>query len=329
MTVTSAPVLQIDALTLSYRVGNEWLRAVRELSLSLTSGEALAIVGESGSGKSSTAQAAMQMLPRGGRFDAGRVTIGDVDVRTVGARGLRALRGRVVGYVPQQPMTAFNPTVRIGRQVAESLVVHEHTRYRDTLDRVRQSLLDVGLKDPGRVIDAYPHQLSGGMLQRAMIASAIIARPALLIADEPTSALDVTVQRQILGLLRRIREEHRLSVLLISHDLSAVSQLADRCLVMYGGRGVETGETEVLLSRPRHPYTRGLVASSPGRGQPHKSRLSSMPGAPLEAREVETIQGCPFESRCSRAIPVCAERFPEPSGDARQRWCCHNPLEAL
>lgn len=270
----------------------------------------------------------MQMLPRAGRIDAGTVAVGDVDVRALGERGLRALRGKVVGYVPQQPMTSFNPTMRIGRQVAESLIVHEHARYGDTLERVRQALVDVGLNDPERVIDAYPHQLSGGMLQRAMIAGAIIGRPTLLVADEPTSALDVTVQRQILALLRRVRDEHRLSILLISHDLSAVAQIADRTLVMYAGRNVETGGTATLLSAPRHPYTRGLIESSPGRGQPHKSRLASMGGAPLGPREVDSVPGCPFMERCPQALPVCAERFPEAAGDDGHRWFCHNPLEA-
>ncbi len=325
---TETPVFSVAGLTVSYRVGTAWLRSVRELSLSIPSGQTLAIVGETGSGKSSTAHAAMQMLPPSGRIDAGTIMVGDVYVRGLGARGLRALRGKVVGYVPQQPMTAFNPTMRIGRQVAESLIVHEHLRYGDTLPRVREALVDVGLNDPERVIDAYPHQLSGGMLQRAMIASAIIARPALLIADEPTSALDVTVQRQILALLRRVRDEHHLSILLISHDLSAVAQIADRTLVMYAGRNVETGATATLLSTPRHPYTRGLIESAPGRGQLHKSRLASMGGTPLGAREVDGVSGCPFMERCPRTLPVCSERFPEASGDDGHRWFCHNPLEA-
>jgi peptide/nickel transport system ATP-binding protein len=190
---------------------------------------------------------------------------------------------------------------------------------------VRQALTEMGLDEPDRLIDAYPHQLSGGMLQRAMIASAIIGRPAMLIADEPTSALDVTVQRQILALLRRIRDEHQLTILLISHDLGAVAQIADRLMVVYAGRNVETGVAKTLLAAPRHPYTRGLIESSPGRGQPHKSKLLSLGGAPLGPHEVDADHGCPFRWRCPRALAVCAESFPSAAAQGPHTWFCHNP----
>jgi len=230
--------------------------------------------------------------------------------------------------VPQQPSVSFNPTMTIGRQVAETLVVHEHIRYRDARERVRVALTDMGLTDPDRLIDAYPHQLSGGQLQRAMIASAIIARPPMLIADEPTSALDVTVQRQILALLRRVRDEHGLTILLISHDLGAVAQIADQLMVVYAGRNVETGDARTLLDAPRHPYTRGLIESSPGRGQQRKSRLVSLAGAPLGPHEVDADHGCPFRWRCPRALDVCGQAFPDATVRGPHTWFCHNPEPA-
>ena len=324
----SSAACAVNDLTVAYRVEGRWLRAVRNLSLEIDAGEALAVVGETGSGKSSTGYAVINMLPRGGRILSGSVIVDGTDVLALDERGLRAFRGKKVGYVPQQPSVSFNPTMTIGRQVAETLVVHDHIRYRDTRERVRAALTDMGLTDPDRLIDSYPHQLSGGMLQRAMIASAIIGRPEMLIADEPTSALDVTVQRQILALLQRIREEHRLTILLISHDLGAVAQIADRVMVVYAGRNVETGAAKTLLEAPRHPYTRGLIESSPGRGQTRKTRLLSLAGAPLGPHEVDADRGCPFRWRCPRALEACSEAFPGATTAGPHTWFCHNPEPA-
>jgi oligopeptide/dipeptide ABC transporter ATP-binding protein len=321
---TSAPAeCVVRDLTIAYRVEGTWLRAVREVGFELRAGETLAIVGETGSGKTSTGHAILRLLPPQGRVVAGSVILGGKDVLKLGERALRQLRGAQVGYVPQQPAAAFNPTMKIGRQVAEPLVVHHGTGYRESLGQVRELLGDMGLAP--EVVDAFPHQLSGGMLQRAMIASAVIARPRVLVADEPTSALDVSVQRQILGLLRRIREEHGLAILLITHDLGAVATIADTILVLYAGRKVEAGKAAELLRTPRHPYTKALVESQPGRGQPHKSRLASVPGAPLGPVEVDAEPGCPFRSRCSRALPVCSEYFPQASLEGDHTWSCHNP----
>ncbi len=316
----------VAGLTVGYESDGAWLKAVRELSFELAQAETFAIVGETGSGKSSAAHAIMSMLPRRGKVLAGSITVAGTQVLALDEPGLRKLRGKVIGYVPQQPSVAFNPTMTIGRQVAEPLIVHEGAKYRDVVGIVIERLREMGLVDPERLVDEYPHQLSGGMLQRAMIAGAIITRPSMLIADEPTSALDVTVQRQILELLRRIRDEHRLTTLLISHDLGAVSQLADRVMVLYAGRKVEVGPTAALLTSPRHPYTKALISSSPGPGRPHKSRLASIAGSPLGPVEVDAEPGCPFRARCPRAVEPCAESFPLEAGAGGHNWFCHNPV---
>ena len=319
---------EVSDLTIAYRTEGIWLRAVRDVSFEVRTGETLAIVGETGSGKSSAAQAIMRLLPAAGRIESGTVRVCGTDVLTLSDRGLREVRGKLIGYVPQQPSAAFNPVMTIGRQVAEALVIHEGVRYKDAVPVVMQTLAEMGLEDPGRLVQSYPHQLSGGMLQRAMIASAIIARPRLLLTDEPTSALDVSIQRQILDLLKRVRDDHGLTIVLITHDFGAVTQIADRVLVLYAGRKVEIGPTARLLSAPRHPYTRGLLTSYPGAGLQHKSRLAALPGAPLGPAEVDAEQGCPFRTRCPRVLPVCAEQFPAARGDAGHAWHCHNPEPA-
>jgi oligopeptide/dipeptide ABC transporter ATP-binding protein len=319
---------EVRDLTIAYRSEGSWLRAVRDVSFEVQAGETLAVVGETGSGKSSTAYAIMRLLPAAGRVDGGSVRVRGLDVLSMSPRQLRAVRGKVIGYVPQQPAAAFNPVMTIGRQVAEALVTHEGVRYSAAVATVKQTLAEMGLEDPDRLVRSYPHQLSGGMLQRAMIASAIIARPRLLLTDEPTSALDVSVQRQILDLLKRVRDDHGLTIVLITHDLGAVAQIADRVLVLYAGRKVEVGPATQLMRSPRHPYTRGLLTSYPGPGLAHKSRLAALPGSPLGPVEVDAERACPFRSRCPRALPVCAEEFPAASVDGAHSWHCHNPEPA-
>jgi peptide/nickel transport system ATP-binding protein len=316
---------EVTDLTIAYRTEGTWLRAVRDVSFAVWPGETLAVVGETGSGKSSAAQAIMRLLPAAGRIETGSVRVRGLDVLSLSDRDLRQVRGKLIGYVPQQPSAAFNPVMTIGRQVAEALVIHEGVRYKDAVATVIQTLTEMGLEEPDRLIRSYPHQLSGGMLQRAMIASAIIARPRLLLTDEPTSALDVSIQRQILDLLKRVRDDHGLTIVLITHDLGAVAQIADRVLVLYAGRKVEIGPAARLLSSPRHPYTRGLLTSYPGPGLAHKSRLAALPGAPLGPVEVDAEQGCPFQARCPRVQAVCSDQFPAASGDAEHAWHCHNP----
>lgn len=325
VTTLLGPVCRVQGLTVGYRVDGTWLRAVREVSFEVAASEVLAVVGETGSGKSSAALALIGMLPPNGRILTGSIMIGGRDVLRLSEAEMRNLRGREVGWVPQQPMSAFNPTMTVGRQVAEPLVIHERLPLKRALLRAREVLAETGIDEVNRVLDAYPHQLSGGMLQRAMIAMATICRPRLLIADEPTSALDVGTQRQILKLLESLRARQGLAMLMISHDLGMVSHVADRLLILYAGRRVEVGPKGQLLDQPRHPYTVGLLRSMILGGLAHKARLPSLPGYPPSAAEVEEEIGCPFRPRCERALAACASAFPEPDGHGGHLWACYNP----
>lgn len=317
--------VSVHNLTVAYSTPQGMLRALRDVSFELAAGATLGIVGETGSGKSSMVNAIMRLLPPAAEIAAAQMQVAGQDVLTLGRRGLRRLHGETIGFVPQQPMAAFNPLMTVGRQVAEVLVVHRGRSYRQCRPEVLETLRSVGLGDAERVADAYPHQLSGGMLQRAMIAGAIIGEPRVLVADEPTSAVDVRLRAQILGLLARIRDERGLTTILISHDLSAVSELADEVLVLYSGRKVEMGRTEQILSAPRHPYTHGLIASRPDASLPHKSKLAMLPGAPLGPTEVDAEQGCPFRTRCPRVQEICATAFPPPDAAGSHSWHCYNP----
>ena len=324
-TATAGAVCEVSDLTVAYHSGTEWLQAVRDVSFQVWAGEILAIVGETGSGKSTTATAVIRMLPANGRVTSGRVMFADRDVLQLSVADMRRLRGRDIAYVPQQPMSAFNPTMPVGRQVAEPLVIHNGVSYSKAAPQARQRLKEMGIHEVDRVMRAYPHQLSGGMLQRAMIATAMICQPRLLILDEPTSALDVTIQRQILSLIKQVQADYRLAVILISHDLTVVSQVADRILVMYGGRGVEIGSTQAIMSRARHPYTRGLLRSTMAGERDHKSKLASLAGYPPNPQEVDAEPGCPFRPRCPRSVDECARSFPEATHEVGDIFACYNP----
>jgi oligopeptide/dipeptide ABC transporter ATP-binding protein len=328
--VAKAPAVDsvcgVADLSVAYYSDGQWLKAVRNVTFSVNRGEILAVVGETGSGKSTTATAMIRMLPSNGKVTGGRVTLDGEDLLALSERQMRALRGQTVAYIPQQPMSAFNPTMRIGRQVAEPLLIHRGLQYRQAYDEAAKRLNEMGIRNVERVMRSYPHQLSGGMLQRAMIATAMVLQPKLLIADEPTSALDVTIQRQILGLIRRVQREYRLAVVLISHDLSVVSQIADRILVLYGGRLVEIGPTANLVSASRHPYTRGLLQSAMSAGLDHKARIPSLAGYPPNPVQVDGEPGCPFRPRCSRSVGPCQEAFPAGDGISQHQWACYNPV---
>ncbi|NRP20733.1 Oligopeptide transport ATP-binding protein OppD [Ensifer adhaerens] len=301
-----APLLQVENLT----IGFPRAEPVRNLSFEVAEGETLAIVGESGSGKSLTALALMQLLPRAARVSSGRITFDEQDLLTLDASQMRRLRGREIGMIFQEPMTSLNPVMTIGRQISEVLKVHEKLSGRAARARAIELLNLVRIPGADKRVDDYPHQLSGGMRQRVMIAMAVACRPKLLIADEPTTALDVTIQAQVLDLLDTLRRELQMAVVLITHDLGVVAQWADRVVVMYAGRKVEQALPDDLFKDPLHPYTRGLLAASPRLKNDFHYRdgaLTEIPGSIVSA---VGEAGCPFRPRCTQARASCGHHIP-------------------
>jgi peptide/nickel transport system ATP-binding protein len=307
--MTSAgPLLRIDGLTVAFPAEI----AVRELSLTLDAGQTVAIVGESGSGKSMTALALMRLLPRSARIAAGAAWFAGRDLMALDEAGMRRVRGREIAMIFQEPMTSLNPVHTIGAQVAEVLRLHEGLGRAAARRRAIELLDLVRIADPARRVDDYPHQLSGGMRQRVMIAIAVACGPRLLIADEPTTALDVTIQAQVLDLLDRLRRDLSMGLLLITHDLGIVGQWADRVVVMYAGRKVEEGPPDALLGTPAHPYTIGLLGASPRKAEGlgyRQTRLAEIPGSIVSARGEA---GCAFAPRCGHAVASCRAAPPPP-----------------
>lgn len=275
-------VLSIDELRVSYAAGIGRRAVVHGVSLAIKEGETVALVGESGSGKSTTAQAVLGLLPSGGRVESGRVRLGDLDISGWSDRALRSIRGAAIGFVPQDPVTSLDPVRRIGAQVEEVLKLHGHREGRSRRARVLELLERVGIDDPELRARQYPHELSGGMRQRVLIATAVALRPRLLIADEPTSALDATVQRQVLDLLDELREEEGTSILLVTHDLGVAADRAQRLVVLQHGRIVEQGASAEVLAGPRDAYTRQLLADAPAFAA---TSAQSPPAAPAAASE--------------------------------------------
>jgi len=306
-------ILEVEGLKVHFRTGAEAVRAVDDVSFSLVRGETLAIVGESGSGKSVTANAVMRLLPRAQTRVAGAIRFDGRDLMALPERSMAQLRGDRIGMVFQEPMTSLNPVLSIGTQITETLRRHKGLTMRAALDRAVEMLAAVGISEPGRRIAEYPHQLSGGMRQRVMIAIAICCDPDILIADEPTTALDVTIQAQILDLLAELKRRTGTSIIFITHDLGVVAEIADRILVMYAGRKIEESATSDLFEQPMHPYTRGLLASMPrlrGGSDAGPARLHEIPGLiPLQSFGAA---GCNFAERCVRAEAVCRENSPPP-----------------
>ncbi|MEB2344836.1 MAG: ABC transporter ATP-binding protein [Deltaproteobacteria bacterium] len=297
-------LLSVAGLVTSFpAAGGRRVAVVDGVDLAIARGEVLALVGESGCGKSLTALSIVRLVPRPGRVEAGRVWLAGRALEGLGPGGWRRVRGGEIGMIFQEPMTSLNPVQTVGAQVAEAVRLHGGGSRAAARGRARELFEQVGIPDPGARLDAFPHQLSGGLKQRAMIAIALAARPRLLIADEPTTALDVTVQAQILDLLRVLGRELGMAVLLITHDLGVVNELADRVAVMYAGRVVEQGTRAEVLAAPRHPYTEGLLRSLPARA-PRGARLAEIPGAvpPPEAWP----PGCRFAERCPHAFAACA-----------------------
>ncbi|MDR3172224.1 MAG: ABC transporter ATP-binding protein [Treponema sp.] len=319
---TGLPLLAVRHLSIGIQTNHTYLKknrekskkkweyrlAVEDISFQINPEEIVGIVGESGCGKTLTALSIPGLLPEGVGITGGTIQFNGTELRGLSQRELCRIRGNEISMVFQEPMTSLNPLLKIGRQIAEPLALHGWKNKRQVHDEVLEIMGKVGLPEPERLIDAYPHQLSGGMRQRVMIALAVVCKPKLLIADEPTTALDVTIQAQILQLMKRINQVLGTSILFISHDLAVISRLCDRVLVMYAGKFVEEGTVRSVFNHPVHEYTKGLIGSMPSKAQKGKA-LVSIPG------KVPSIQekrfGCPFAPRCLRAEAWCFAAFPE------------------
>ena len=304
------PLLDVRNLNISFPSQGEPLTAVRDLSFALAPREVLGLVGESGSGKSLTALALMRLLPPGAQA-AGEVIFSNPTPRNLlqlPEDDMRSLRGSHIAMIFQEPMTALNPVMRVGDQIAEAVLAHQQLTRNIAWNRAVEAMNDVAIPDAARRARDYPHQLSGGMRQRVMIAMAIVNRPQLLIADEPTTALDVTIQAQILELLFQLREKFGLAMLFISHDLAVVSQVADRVAVMYVGSLIELGSRPDIFRAAAHPYTRGLLNAVPTLKTDRTQPLRTIDGAVPPMHAIPA--GCPFEPRCDFRVPECARALP-------------------
>jgi oligopeptide transport system ATP-binding protein len=316
-----APVLSVTDLSVQFALHESTVTAVNGLTFELEPGETLAVVGESGSGKSQAFMSLMGLLAKNGTA-TGKAMLGDVDLLSLSKTALNEYRGRDIAMIFQDPMTSLNPALRIKQQLAEVLVRHKGQDQKAAERAALEMLERVGIPEPAKRAEAYPHQMSGGMRQRVMIAMALLCQPRILIADEPTTALDVTVQAQMLDLFKNLTDEFGTALVLITHDLGVVAGVADRMMVMYGGRCVEKGPTDSLFYDPRHPYTLGLLHSTPHVAKRAK-RLDPIQGLPPSLEHLP--KGCAFHPRCAFRFDRCfAERPPLlPVEDDREKACWH------
>lgn len=304
-----APLLQVDHLATSFFTDRGTIRAVDDVSFSLESGKTLALVGESGCGKSVTALSIMRLIPTPpGRIVSGRILFEGVDLLELSETEMRHVRGNKISMIFQEPMTSLNPVFRVGDQIAEVLELHQKLSRKDALDRAVELLRMVGIPSAESRLRDYPHQMSGGMRQRVMIAMALACNPRLLIADEPTTALDVTIQAQILELMDNLRRTTGAAVLLITHDLGVVAETAEHVVVMYAGRVVEEAPVHDLFHQPLHPYTQGLLRSIPSLVTNEKRRLEAIPG--VVPSLLALPPGCKFHDRCSFVMDRCSTEEP-------------------
>ena len=320
-------LLEIEDLRVEFGTLQRPIRAVEGIDLAVDAAEVVGLVGESGSGKSVTALALLGLIDDPGRVHARRIAFDGQDLITASAASRRTLAGRDIAMIFQDPLSSLDPCYTAGFQLDEALKLHGNAAERADAavrrDRALELLREVEIADPPARLRAYPHQLSGGMAQRVMIAMAIAGRPKLLIADEPTTALDVTVQAQVLALLMRLRREHRMAVLLITHDLAVVAETADRVVVMYAGQVMETGPVPVLFDAPRHPYTKALLDALPEHNF-DRARLKTLPGVVPGA--FDRPSGCLLSPRCEFATERCVVERPRLTGDAARAVRCHFPL---
>ncbi|MFF4924812.1 dipeptide ABC transporter ATP-binding protein [Kitasatospora sp. NPDC001261] len=318
-------LLEVTGLRTEIRLKHSVVRALDGVDLAVDAGETLGIVGESGCGKTMTAMSIMQLLPNGGSVVGGSVLLDGRDLLALGPTTMDRVRGNDIGMIFQDPTTSLNPTMTIGRQISESVRIHRRASRREAHERAVEMLNLVGMPSPARRALVYPHELSGGMRQRAMIAMALANEPKLLIADEPTTALDVTVQKQILELIDHLKQQLGMAVILVTHDLGVIAGRADRIAVMYAGKVVETTGTEALYGNPRHPYTEALFASLPERSARSGGRLYSIPGLPPDL--TTPPPGCRFAARCRYATEQCHAQDPPLSGEVPDhRYACYFPV---
>jgi oligopeptide/dipeptide ABC transporter ATP-binding protein len=321
----SEPLLSVDDLRVQFWTSRGTVHAVNGISFDIARGETLGIVGESGCGKSVTSLALLGILPRAGRVVGGSARFGDRDLLKLEDEQLRSIRGREIAMVFQDPMSSLNPVLTVGKQIREALETHLGMDEKKADRRAAELLDQVGIANPKVRLRDYPHQFSGGMRQRAMIAMALACEPKLLIADEPTTALDVTIQAQILDLLRQLVSERDTSLILITHDLGVVAGMCERVNVMYAGTIVESGSARQLFEHPRHPYTLGLLQSIPRLDTRERRELLPIKGAPRDM--LMEPDYCPFAPRCPNRIPACAELPHLVRLDTGQEAACFNPVE--
>lgn len=318
-----AELLKVKNLVTQFKVDkNKIITAVDNVSFSVDEGETLAIVGESGSGKSVTALSIMQLVPNPpGHIDGGEITFKGQNLLKMRPDEVRAVRGNRISMIFQEPMTSLNPVFTIGDQIAEAIRLHMKLSKKEAYARVIDLLRRVEIPDPEKRMKTYPHQLSGGMRQRAMICMALSCNPELLIADEPTTALDVTIQAQILDLIRSIRDNEKTSVLFITHDLGVVADIAHRAIVMYAGNIMEMGPVRTLFQTPLHPYTRGLLSAIPKLSTPRRQKLFTIRGIVPDLSDLP--EGCVFQTRCDECTDICLKKRPplKELSDGRQVRC--------
>ncbi|MEZ4606602.1 MAG: ABC transporter ATP-binding protein [Deinococcales bacterium] len=320
----SEMLLEVTDLKTYFDTDEGVVKAVDGVNFHIARGETLAVVGESGSGKSVTSLSVMRLIPTPpGRFAGGSIVFQGRNLLELSERDMRKIRGNDISMIFQEPMTSLNPVYTVGDQIAEAIVLHQGKSYRQAMNLATEMLDLVGIPEPAKRVKNYPHQMSGGMRQRVMIAMALSCGPKLLIADEPTTALDVTIQAQILDLMRKLQREIGMSILFITHDLGVVAELADRVVVMYAGRAVEEGDVRTIFGNPKHPYTMGLLNSIPrvDKAAEHQDRLEAIPGNvpnPLYLPE-----GCAFHPRCGYVRDVCKADIPrlEDSGSGHMVRC--------
>ncbi|HVR67014.1 MAG TPA: oligopeptide/dipeptide ABC transporter ATP-binding protein [Verrucomicrobiae bacterium] len=316
----SPALLEVQGLTIQFRAGNKRVEAVSDVAFSLRPGEILGIVGESGSGKTQILMSMMGLLAANGR-STGSVKLRGEEILNLTTDKLDQIRGSVMTMIFQDPMTSLNPFMRVGKQLTEVLVKHRGIGGQEAVRQATAMLEHVRIPEAERRMSMYPHEFSGGMRQRAMIAMSLLCRPALLLADEPTTALDVTVQAQILTLIRDLARESGTSVVLVTHDLGVVADLCDRVIVLYGGRIMEDGPIDDVFYDPKHPYTKGLLRSMPRLDEKTHGELPTIPGQPPILTQL--AGGCPFEPRCALRQDYCKSEVPPLARSGLRRLACH------